>query len=478
MGAVARRHTRAPSIQPWFSLGLVAGDAACVVGALLLAYWYRYLSHRDPIPVPGVESPDFGRYLQAAPVLVVVMLVALAVNRGYAQTRGRAFIDEAYGLVGGVFVGTILVLAAMSLYRSFSYSRLMVIYLAAVTALLTIAFRLGMRALLSGLRRRGLGTTRALVVGSGAGADALIHRLEMFPQYGYQLVGVIDDHLTRGQQYHRVPVLGARADLAHVVIQQSVDEVFMALPPADHRQTLQLIDVIADTRAEIKILPSLLDVMSGGVVADDIDGIPLIGVRRSRLVGTNLVLKRLFDLGLGILLLVPGIPLMAIIAIAIRLDSPGPVIYRQERVGKAGRTFTAYKFRSMIPDAEAETGPVFTSRDDARITKVGRFVRRTSFDEVPQILNVLRGEMSLVGPRPERPHFVALFEQEVEGYSARHEVRPGITGWAQLNDLRQDTSIEQRTIYDTYYVDNWSLAFDVKILVATFLRVFAHRNAY
>src|SRR5258708_33317896 len=160
MGAVARRHTRAPSIQPWFSLGLVAGDAACVVAALLLAYWYRYLSHRDPIPVPGVESPDFGRYLQAVPVLVVVMLVALAVNRGYAQTRGRAFIDEAYGLVGGVFVGAILGLAAMSLYRSFSDPRLMGIDLSAVTALLTIAFRLGMRALLSGLRRRGLGTTR------------------------------------------------------------------------------------------------------------------------------------------------------------------------------------------------------------------------------------------------------------------------------------------------------------------------------
>jgi len=449
-----------------------------VTAAVLISYWYRYNSHLDKIPVPGSEAPDFARYLQAIPVLVVIMATALAVNRAYAQTRGRSFVDEAYGLIGGMFVGSILILAVMSLYRGFSYSRLMVIYVAAFSAVLLIVFRLVMRVTLSRLRRRGLGTTRALVVGSGAGAEALIHRLEMFPEYGYELIGVIDDHLRLGEDYHRVPVIGGRGDLAHMVMRHSVDEVFMALPPGDDRELLGLIDVIADTRAEIKILPGLLDIMASGVVADDIDGIPLVGVRRSRLVNANLVVKRVFDLVLSVLLLIPGIPLMAIIAIAIRLDSPGPAVYRQERVGKDGRAFTAYKFRSMMPDAEADTGPVFTSRADPRITKVGRFLRRTSFDEVPQVLNVLRGEMSLVGPRPERPHFVAQFEQEVAGYAQRHEVRPGITGWAQLNDLRQDTSIEQRTIYDTYYVDNWSLTFDLKILVTTFIRVFAHRNAY
>jgi exopolysaccharide biosynthesis polyprenyl glycosylphosphotransferase len=449
-----------------------------VTAALLISYWYRYNSRLDKIPITGGEVPQFGAYLGAIPVLIVALVVSLAVNRAYNQTRGRGFVDEAYGLIGGVFVGSILLLAAMSLYRSFSYSRLMVVYFAVTSIVLLIAYRLCMRVALSQLRRHGLGTTRALVVGSGAGAEALIHRLEMFPEYGYELIGVIDDQLSPGENYHRIPVIGGRRDLAHMVMRHSVDEVVMALPPGDTRELLRLIDVIADTRADIKILPGLLDIMASGVVADDIDGIPLVGVRRSRLVGTNLVVKRVFDVVLSALLLVPGIPLVAIIAIAIRLDSPGPVVYRQERVGKDGRTFTAYKFRSMMQDAEADTGPVFTSRDDPRITKVGRFLRRTSFDEVPQVINVLRGQMSLVGPRPERPHFVAQFEQQVEGYAQRHEVRPGITGWAQLNDLRQDTSIEQRTIYDTYYVDNWSLAFDVKILVTTFIRVFAHRNAY
>ena len=450
----------------------------CLAGALLIAYWYRYNSHLDRIPVPGNEPPTFDRYLQAIPVLVLVIGAALAINRAYSQSRGRSFIDEAYGLIGGLFVGSILLLAVMSLYRGFSYSRLMVIYVAAVSALLLIAFRAFMRLGLSQLRRRGLGTTRALVVGSGAGAEALINRLEMFPEYGYELIGVVDDNLPDGEAYHRIPVIGGSRDLAHLVRRHSVDEVFLALPQADHRQMLRLIDDCATTRAEIKIVPSLLEVMASGVVADDIDGIPLVGVRRSRLVGANLVFKRVFDLILGVLLLVPGIPLMVILTAAIKLESPGPAVYRQERVGKDGHTFTTYKFRSMVTDAEAGTGPVFASRDDPRITGIGRFLRRTGFDEVPQIWNVLRGDMSLVGPRPERPHFVAQFEQEVSGYSQRHEVRPGITGWAQLNDLRQDTPIEQRTIYDTYYVENWSLTFDLKILVATFVRVFVHRNAY
>ena len=410
--------------------------------------------------------------------MIAVMVLSLAVNRAYAQTRGRGLVDEVYGLIGGVFVGSILLLAAMSLYRGFSYSRLMVIYLAASSAVVLIVFRILMRFALSQLRKRGMGTTRALVVGSGAGAEALIHRLEMFPEYGYELIGVIDNDLVPGDDYHRVPVIGPHSSLAHMVMRHSVDEVFMALPPGDDRELLRLIDVIADTRAEIKILPGLLDIMASGVVADDIDGIPLVGVRRSRLVGANLAVKRIFDIVVGVVLLVPGLPVMAAVAIAIRLDSPGPAVYRQERVGKDGRAFTAYKFRSMMPDAEADTGPVFTSRADPRITKVGRFLRRTGFDEVPQVFNVLKGEMSLVGPRPERPLFVAQFEQEVPGYAQRHEVKPGITGWAQLNDLRQDTSIEQRTIYDTYYVDNWSLTFDLKILVTTFIRVFAHRNAY
>ena len=475
---MARHAARTPSIQPWFTIALAVGDALCVVAAVLLSYWYRYYSHLDPIEVPGGLPPSYPEYLKAIPVAAVVIVLGIAINRGYAQARGRALVDEVNRVLGGVLLGAGGLLILMGLYRGFPYSRLLVVYVAVSAMVLMILFRTLMRGALAQLRRRGLGTTRALVVGSGAGADALIHRLEMFPEYGYELVGVVDDDLPKGSEYDRLPVIGDSQELAHLIRRHGVAEVFLALPERDYRKMLRMIGDCADTRAGFKIVPHLLEVLTSGVVADDIDGIPLVAVRRSRLTGANLLIKRVFDLVMGIVLLVPGIPLMAAIAVAIKLGSPGPVIYSQERVGRHGRVFTAYKFRSMVIDAEADTGPVFTYRDDPRITKVGRFLRRTGFDEVPQIVNVLKGEMTLVGPRPERPHFVTQFEAEVPGYADRHSVTPGITGWAQLNDLRQDTPIEQRTIYDSYYVENWSLGFDLKILVATFFRVFTHRNAY
>jgi exopolysaccharide biosynthesis polyprenyl glycosylphosphotransferase len=454
------------------------GDGLCVAGALLISYWYRYHSHLDRIPVPGVEPPDFQRYLAAIPVVVAVMAITLFLNRAYIQARGRALLDEMYGIIGGLAMGAVLLLAVMALYRGFSYSRLMVIYVAISAAVVVAVFRSIMRVVLSQLRRHGLGTTRALIVGSGTGADALIHRLEMFPEYGYKLVGIVDELLPGGAEYNRLPVLGDTSELPHVVMNNNVEEVFIALPQVDHRHILRLIGTCDDLDVEFKIVPDLLEVITSGVIADDIDGIPIVGVRRSRLVGPNLVLKRVFDTLTGLLLLLPGAPLMAIVALAIRLDSKGPVIYTQERVGKNGRVFGIHKFRSMVDGAEARSGPVFADRDDPRTTRVGRFLRRTGLDELPQVLNVLKGEMSLVGPRPERPVFVTQFDREIPGYEQRHAVPPGITGWAQLNDLRQDTAIEQRTIYDTYYVENWSLAFDLKILLATFVRVFFHRNAY
>ncbi|HEV3232262.1 MAG TPA: undecaprenyl-phosphate glucose phosphotransferase, partial [Candidatus Dormibacteraeota bacterium] len=383
-----------------------------------------------------------------------------------------------YGVVGAIGIGAVLLLAAMALYRGFSYSRLVVFYLGAVAVVLILAYRLLMRLALAALRRRGLGTTRAVVVGTGGGADALIGRLQMFPHYGYEIVGVIDDSLPEGDDYHGHPVLGESQELCRLIHRHGIDEVFVALAKPDHRAILRLINQCDDVHVEFKIVSDLLEVLTSGVVADDIDGIPLVGVRRNRLVGFNLVLKRAFDVAVGAVLMLPGAVVMAAIAVAIRLDSPGPVVYRQERVGRGERRFVAFKFRSMVDHAEARSGPVFAQRDDPRLTRVGRFLRRTSFDEIPQVFNVFRGEMSLVGPRPERPHFVSQFSAEVPGYVRRHEVPPGITGWAQVNDLRQETSIEQRTIYDSYYVENWSLAFDFKILVLTFLRIFFHRNAY
>jgi exopolysaccharide biosynthesis polyprenyl glycosylphosphotransferase len=226
------------------------------------------------------------------------------------------------------------------------------------------------------------------------------------------------------------------------------------------------------------MLPDLFEIITTRVSADVVDGIPLLGVRRSQVTGLAVLVKRGFDLLVSLTLLVLLSPLLAALAVAIRLSSRGPVLYRQKRVGMGNVVFTVYKFRSMVSDAEAETGPVFASADDARRTPVGRFMRRYSLDELPQLVNIIRGDMSLVGPRPERPYFVERFGAEIPRYLERHQVRPGVTGWAQVNDLRGDTSIADRTIYDIYYIENWSPAFDIKILLLTIGRTLFHKHAY
>jgi exopolysaccharide biosynthesis polyprenyl glycosylphosphotransferase len=230
---------------------------------------------------------------------------------------------------------------------------------------------------------------------------------------------------------------------------------------------------------EVWILPGMLDLTSTLVRADQIDGIPLLRLRHGLdIQGPKTALKRLFDVvvaGLGLILVSP---LLALIALAIKLTSSGPVLIHQERVGMHGRPFTTHKFRSMRVDAEAQTGPVWASASDPRRTPVGRVLRRLSLDELPQLWNVVKGEMSLVGPRPERPNFVAEFSRRLPRYPDRHLVRPGLAGWAQANDLRGQTPVEERLIYDLYYIENWSLAFDIKILLITLARVWTHKNAY
>jgi exopolysaccharide biosynthesis polyprenyl glycosylphosphotransferase len=273
-------------------------------------------------------------------------------------------------------------------------------------------------------------------------------------------------------------VIGKLAELPDRVREAQADRVFIALPGADHETLLHLIKTCEDLRVDFRMLPDLFEIITTRVSADVIDGIPLVGVRRSQLTGVARVLKRSFDLGVSLVLLVLLSPLMLVLAAVIKLTSLGPIFYRQERVGRDGLVFTVLKFRSMVLDAEAATGPVFTAPDDARRTGVGRFMRRFSLDELPQLINIIRGEMSLVGPRPERPFFVERFSAEIPRYLERHQVQPGVTGWAQVNDLRGDTSIANRTIYDIYYIENWSLVLDIKILLLTMGRVFLHRHAY
>ncbi|MGH7902777.1 MAG: undecaprenyl-phosphate glucose phosphotransferase [Candidatus Dormibacteraceae bacterium] len=455
----------------------IASDAIVSVLALAFAYWFHY--HLYPHFITGNEPPDYHRYVAAAPVLAGCVLGCFAALGVYRYRRGIQFIDELFAVLGAMALTGVVVLALIGLYRGFSYSRLTFVYWWVVASILIATARYWIRREQARRRSHGIGGDRTLVVGQGASASLLIQRMRMFPDYGYQLVGVLSDGLTRGTEFAGVEVLGAAGDLPEVVPAQRVNVIFLALPEMAQDAVLEIMDSCRDAAVEFRIVPSMLELMTTQVTADQLDGIPLLQLRRGLDIdGPKAAVKRAVDLLAGGLALLILSPFLAVVGLLVWATSKGPVLLRQERAGLGGRPFQMLKFRTMQADAEAETGPVWTSREDPRRTPIGRFLRRLSLDELPQLLNVLRGEMSLVGPRPERPVFVREFVRELPRYQDRHRVRPGLSGWAQVNDLRGRTPVEERLIYDLYYIENWSLAFDLKIVLIQLFRVFTHKNAY
>ncbi len=451
-------------------------DLVLVSLSALLAYTVRFAV--TAVPIPGGAPPPFAPYLASVPAVAGVCVVSLAIVGLYRIRRSKVFVDDLVTLFLGLCLTGLILSSLMGLYRGFSYSRLVLVTFLVIAMVLVSLGHLCVRTVLAWLRRRGRAAERVLIVGEGEAAQMVIHRMRMFPGYGYHLVGVLSDQMETGSDFMGVPVLGATSELGRILDASMVHGVFVAESHAGQSRQLQLMTLCAERQVDCRVVPGLLEIVSTRVAADALDGIPLISVRRIALDGFNLVLKRAFDLVVGCLLLLIGAVPMALIAVLIRLTSKGPVLYRQERVGADGRPFACVKFRTMVADAEEGTGPVFASPDDQRCTKVGGWLRRFSLDELPQLYNVVRGDMSLVGPRPERPHFVQLFGSQVPRYLERHRVRPGLTGWAQANDLRGQTSVAERTIYDLYYIENWSLAFDVKILLTTIVSLFFHRHAY
>ena len=457
----------------------VASDLIVALLVVPLAYWFRF--HVFPHYIPGGEPPDPQRYAIATPIVALTLVAVFAFMDVYRWRRGVEFINELFSVVRAMLVVAVVVLAEIGTYRdlTFTYSRLTAVYwLVAATVLILLA-RYGLRLFQERMRVRGNAVDRTLVVGSSAAADLVIQRIRMFPDYGYQLIGAVADDLELGGSVAGVDVVGRTDHLRQVIGEHGIDQVFIASPSLSHDRVLELVDGCRDLPVEFRIVPSMLEIMTSRITSDQLDGIPLLQFRRSLdMSSSQAALKRAFDVvvgGLGLLVL---LPVLALIALLIRLTSTGPVLLRQTRVGVGERNFEMFKFRSMKQDAEAETGPVWAAAEDGRRTWVGRVLRRFSLDELPQLWNIVRGDMSLVGPRPERPVFVRQFKSSYHGYGDRHRVRPGLTGWAQVNDLRGQTPIEERLIYDLYYIENWSLAFDLKIILITLFRVFTHKNAY
>jgi Undecaprenyl-phosphate glucose phosphotransferase len=449
----------------------LAADLTLIAGCWLAAYALRFYVF-GTVPVPAFD----GYALQLVPILVVWGVAFKAFDL-YRPHRLGSHVSEWLDVAKASTLGVLVLIAGMTfLFRSYEYSRIVILLFWASSIVAVSLSRAVFRELLRVARRRGFNQRYALVIGGGEPAGEVLRVLRRRPDAGVQVIGLLSDK--REVEGLNVRWLGAPEEVRAVLAGGHVDIVIIALPHEDSSRLTAILGEISDEPVDIHLVPDVFNLASlrGGI--EEFDGLPVIRLRESPLHGWNRVLKRIFDLLVGTAALAAALPVMAAVAVAVRLDSPGPILYRQERMGLDGRRFRILKFRTMRLDAEAETGPRWARPDDPRRTRTGAFLRRWSLDELPQLVNVLRGDMSLVGPRPERPSFVAEFRRRVPGYMLRHKVKAGITGWAQVNGWRGDTSIEKRIEYDLYYIERWSLWFDLRILFRTLVYGFRNRNAY
>jgi exopolysaccharide biosynthesis polyprenyl glycosylphosphotransferase len=416
-------------------------------------------------------------------MLVIQVFSVLSMSffyRLYDQERARPFVDEAAAIAGAVSIGMLFSVALTSFVfkntlLDLDYSRGMVIYSWLLSILLIGIGHLVHRRVVALLRDQGWAEVRVLVVGGGEVGQMIVQKLLYSPGMGYRVVGIVNGHSSL--QVQGVPVLGTVDQVREIIDEHGIDEVIIGEPEATHEELMRVISLCERGRVSIKVFPDLFQIMASEISIGHLNGLPLLNVRDVALHGWNVGMKRAMDFILATFGLVFLSPFLLLVAFLVKLDSPGPVLYAQQRMGLDAKPFWCLKFRSMRQDAEKD-GPGWTTKDDPRCTRVGRILRRTNIDELPQLINVLIGEMSLVGPRPERPVYVEQFRRAIPRYMERHREKAGITGWAQVNGLRGDTSIPERTKYDLWYIENWSLALDIKILLRTALRFGPGSNAY
>jgi Undecaprenyl-phosphate glucose phosphotransferase len=327
--------------------------------------------------------------------------------------------------------------------------------------------------------KAGIGLKRVLIAGSGDLGRLVADKVLEHRELGFKVLGFLDDRAGGDHiGYRGLPLLGTLAEAGDILQRDRIDQLYVALPLDEHMKMVGLVESANREIVEVKVVPDLVQVIALRARLEELDGIPIININDVPLRGFNSVLKRVIDAALSAAGLLVLSPVLGVLALLIRLSSPGPAFFRQERMGLDGHSFFVWKFRSMYDEAERDTGPIWAREDDPRCTPVGRFLRRSNLDEIPQLWNVFKGDMSLVGPRPERPFFVEQFKQRMPQYMLRHKVKAGLTGWAQVNGWRGNTSIEKRIEYDLYYIENWSVMLDLKIMWLTLVKGFFHKHAY
>ncbi len=450
---------------------LFAGDVLIIIVSWILAYYIRFELLTPPEWLP------LSRYLVFLPGVVVLWSTVFVLSGLYRVEHAQRFHSVVYAVGRAVFFGMVAAVAALFFYREFSFSRLHMILFATLTSIFMVTLRVAIFAKVRHDRLQGKNVRRVLIAGAGETGRRLEEAIRQYPWMGLEIVGFVDDH-KQGPD-----IIGKLDDLPRLLdtweaAEKPIHQVYIAVPLRYAEKIERLLDELSTRLAHVYLVPDLLqfDIINSRIT--DIEGLPVIHLIDEAPMDFRRVVKRIIDMVFSLAVLIGLSPLFLVIAIAVKLSSPGPVFYRQERMSLNGQRFEMLKFRSMPVDAEKETGPVWARPGEPRATRVGAFLRRTSLDELPQFINVLKGDMSIVGPRPERPVFIEQFRRHIPRYMLRHKVKGGITGWAQVNGWRGNTSIEKRIEYDLYYIQNWSLKLDFKIMWLTIWRGFIHENAY
>ena len=442
----------------------------------ILAYFLRFY-----LPVIPVSKgiPPFLTYLTLLIIMLPLWYIVFKAFGLYRPRRISSKFAEIMDIAKGTTIAILILVSLTFFVRKYEFSRLTFVYFGIICVIALCVERILFRELLRLIRKRGYNLRHALIVGTGSLGQDVTDRVHSHPELGIKIRGFLcEDNSQIGNELKGFKVLDTFENVKNVVMNQNIDMVLITLPLSAHERLKRILDDIGDEMVSIMLIPDLIELatLRGGI--GEFEGMPIISLRDTPLYGWNVVVKRVTDIVLSITILLAVSPLMLVISLLVKATSIGHVFYRQERMGLDGRIFSMLKFRTMETQAEKETGPVWAAKGDSRKTIIGSFLRKTSMDELPQFFNVLKGDMSIVGPRPEREFFIQQFRSKIPKYMLRHKMKAGITGWAQISGWRGNTSLEKRIEYDLYYIENWSLGFDLEIMWLTIWRGLVNKHAY
>lgn len=450
-------------------------DAVIVVISYIIAWWLKFES---PL-FESIKALSFGDYMKSLLILVPCVIAMYYAFNLYTAKRVQGRRLEIWNLFKANTLTLLIFMSLSYLIKAMDLSRWMLAFFYILNISFGVIVRNLIRMMLRGMRRHGLNQKHILLVGYSRAAEEYIDRINANPQWGYQVRGILDDTISAGTDYKGVKVLGRIDNLMIILPQSHLDEIAITLGLNEYFRLEEIVALCEKSGVHTKFIPDYSNIIPTKPYTEDLLGLPVINIRYVPLSNQfSAFVKRVMDICGSLACLVLFSPVMLVTALLIKITSPGPLIFKQERVGLHNKPFMMYKFRSMVVQNEKDEKHAWTVKNDTRVTGVGKFIRKTSIDELPQLFNILKGDMSLVGPRPERPFFVEKFQEEIPRYMVKHQVRPGLTGWAQVNGYRGDTSIKKRIEHDLYYIENWSVGLDIKILFLTVFKGFVNKNAY